>query len=56
MNNPEIIAAEWEEVFPFEQEYLSWIESIESDYRAELEHRNGILTNSKSQFFFDSDE
>ena len=56
MTEPEINAADWEEVFPFEQEYLNWIEAIESDYREELEHLNGIQTNSKSQFFFDDTE
>lgn len=47
---------EYETLFPFEQKYHAWIDSIEQDYRSESEYRSGITATSKAQFFFDDED
>lgn len=40
--NEQIDLAEYEELFPFEQEYNSWMNAIEKDFNEEIAHRASI--------------
>lgn len=45
-----LIDAEYEELFPYEQEYESWIAAVERDYQEECEARAGIIVPDKGKF------
>ena len=47
---------EYEELYPYEQEYQSWMNSIEEDFKEECEERSGIKVTKKSNFIFEIDE
>ena len=47
------IAQDWEEAFPYEQEYQLWIESVEQDYREECAERAKLVVTNKTRFFTD---
>ena len=47
---------EYEDLFPYDQEYNAWRNSIEEDFREECEERSGIKVTKKSNFIFEIDE
>lgn len=42
--------AEYEQLFPYEQEYRLWIDALEADYRQECERRLAITVPNKARF------
>ena len=51
-----IINEEYEQLFPFEQEYKLWIESIERDFREESQKRTGIVVPKRHTFTFTEED
>lgn len=47
---------EYDATFPFEQEYQSWINGLESDYREECEYRAKLAVTKKVKLFIDNNE
>ena len=50
------IQEEYEDLYPYEQEYNAWMNSIEEDFREECEERFVIKVTKKSNFIFEIDE
>jgi len=50
----EFDADEYESLFPYGQEYNSWMADIEADYVEECEFRSGIAVPAGSTFVLDS--
>jgi hypothetical protein len=48
-HNEQIDPAEYEELFPFEQEYNLWISGIEKDFADEIVHRTAIKIREKDR-------
>lgn len=42
IDNLDEFTREWEEAFPYNQEYNAWIASIERDFQEEVEFRNSV--------------
>jgi len=49
------IEQEWEEAFPFDQEYQMWMASIERDFREEIEHRGVVIKQQRDRVLFDEE-
>lgn len=47
---------EYDAAFPFEQEYQSWINGVESDYREECEYRAKLAVTNRVKLFVDGNE
>ena len=47
---------EYEDLFPYDQEYNAWMNSIEEDFREECEERSGVKVTKKANFIFEMDE
>ena len=47
---------EYDATFPFEQEYQSWINGLEADYREECEYRARLSVTKKVKLFIDNNE
>ena len=43
-------ADEYETLFPFDQEYNSWMDSVEADFKEECEFRAGVTAPKSSTF------
>lgn len=52
----EFDADEYESLFPFDQEYNSWMSSIEAEYAEECKIRSGISVPKSSTFVLHADE
>jgi uncharacterized protein (UPF0332 family) len=51
-----MIIDEYEQAFPFEQEYNMWINSMERDYREECEYRAKLVVTNKTVLHLDNTE
>lgn len=49
------IAEEWEDAFPFEQEYQFWIASVEQDFREECAERAKLVVTNKTNILLHKD-
>ena len=47
---------EYDATFPFEQEYQSWINGLESDYREECEYRAKLVVTNRVKLFVSGEE
>lgn len=47
MNNDCIIEVEYEELFPFEQEYNIWVNALEKDFQEECEYRASLKVDNR---------
>jgi hypothetical protein len=46
---------EYEQAFPYEQEYESWIASMERDYREECQYRASLAVTDKARVVLQKD-
>jgi hypothetical protein len=53
MSKEHIIDAEYEELFPFEQEYNEWVNSIEKDFQEECEYLASLNVDNRTNIFED---
>jgi len=51
-----MIIEEYEQAFPYEQEYNNWITSMEHDYREECEYRARLIVTGKTNIIIDNEE
>lgn len=49
--DPKEIRDDYEEVWPWEQEYQAWVNAIESDVMEEFQHRAAISTQEDRDHF-----
>lgn len=47
---------DYDATFPFEQEYQSWINGLEADYKEECEYRAKLAVTNKVRLFVDNNE
>jgi len=51
-----MIIDEYEQAFPFEQEYNMWIDNMEQDYREECEYRARLTVTNRTNIIIDNED